>query len=283
MTPVYIKSTDADAPVLNPGKPVGSFALWMKQIMVRLGWTIEYDAGNKVAFRNNPNAPGSSGCYLWVDHTSVIAKVAMYKSMTDIDVGVERIPQNETAWVTYYTEQWKVIGDDRTVYLAFWNGSFNSYCTIYGFGDYDSIDPTNDYNYMINARAFESDSEAYNDSFGYIGGTTEARMTARDLNNTPGSNVRFVLPGPLGFISGSANTSWAAPGAMLNNIPIADSVIWGYLNPRIPYGKMRGLRTLAYVQDRKFLDGDFNVDQPYAVMIGGGGQPAAFGVALGEW
>lgn len=93
-----------------------------------LGWNKVY-SGTNLAVYQSANVAATT-CYLRVDDTAAqVMRVVMYESMTDVNTGVGPTPttaqisgggywgKSNTADST--ARQWHIVGDDRTVYMAF--------------------------------------------------------------------------------------------------------------------------------------------------------------------
>lgn len=155
--PVYYQWDDVGAPVING--VVGSFKTAMKTLLVgtagiaygskpAAGWTVEYESGNKIVFRNSL-ASGGSGCYLRInDANATYAEWRFYESMSDIDTGVGasgnvRVYKSTAAGST--TRPWSIMADDRTIYGTVFQDStavpdfsamFIDYSSTFAGGDY---------------------------------------------------------------------------------------------------------------------------------------------------
>lgn len=294
MVPVYIKSTDVGAPTLGPTS--ADLAAWLKIVMVQIGWSIAFQDTDVVVFRNNPLAVGSSGCYLKVDYSAAVARVWMFKNMSDISYGSEPLPPTGlgAAYIIHKTAYWKVIGDDRTVYFMF---SANATAptsiadlnaNMYGFGDYNTPVVGNDSNYFMNARAYNSTNVDFDDSFGNPTAIEWSRVVPRFLDNSPTDPQRYCVPS-MPTISSKVNPSGgvAFPNTRNYYLPLLEAIVQSgssslALNYR-PQGTFRGLYTIMAMMEINHRIDYISDGGTFANFNHGGGVKAGFAISTGEW
>lgn len=175
MTVKIYKSTDSDAPVLYP-LVAGSLNALLKAVLVDgygsqtgAGWTQEFTNGAGITvLRNNPSIANSSGMYLRIDHSAnkYVAKLATYKTMSDINTGTNRNPtlgqstdggyqRLGTSTTSGTISGQIIIADERTFYINICLDNANQvsgyYTVAYGAGDFDSYVPSDGNNYFLNS------------------------------------------------------------------------------------------------------------------------------------
>lgn len=228
MTVRIYHNTDAGAPQLTGA--AGSYIAILDAVLVNgygskpgLGWTKEFTGTNIAVYRNNTSIPESTGMYLRIDDSNVNhATVRCYKTMSDINTGTDVIPnpnyesQSNIIWFKHYSgvpgtpRQWYVIGDERTVY-GFNCTSTNStpltlYSHMWGFGDYISYVPSNQWNYMLFGMGILSPTDFNRfPANGNVGGRTlvlgrsvdliEEKFTPANIACTQLSQIGMTLPG----------------------------------------------------------------------------------------
>lgn len=179
MTVRIYHNHDTSAPVLSA--TAGSLISLLDAVLVNgygskpaLGWTKVFSGTNIAVYRNDPSVPGSTGAYLRVDDTnSNYASVRMYKTMSNINTGTDRIPnpavsgiQAELYWHKHYSgtstpKRWTIMGDGRTFIInvntaGAYPSDQNDYNTLGIAGDYESFVPGNDWAYILTGSASTS-------------------------------------------------------------------------------------------------------------------------------
>jgi len=177
------KSTDVDAPA-GISRTAGSLNNVLKAVLVdgygtteSLGWTLEFEAGNVCVYRQK----GGTRMFYRVDDGLTdywLSGLSFFKTMSSVDLGVERVPPPGAATYfhkTYSTTSieipWMIIGDDAGIYIMhqFWlclwptyNGVPAFYWDPYYFGDYVPIDIRNTWNFCSIAKIWSGNTAASN-------------------------------------------------------------------------------------------------------------------------
>lgn len=202
MTTKYFNNTMPGMPTLSAA--AGGMNAFLKIMLPMFGWSIEYDSGGVVVYRNDPLAPGSSGCYVRVDNTVALATIKAYKTMSDIDTGTESIPAAATT-IPPMTANWQIIGDERTIYLnvAQVSGSV-AHRAIYAFGDYTSAIPGDEYNYFVSGSSYTGMPNNIANHGSIFVRTTASpnRSLARGTESTPNTETQFYTFGYSNLNSG---------------------------------------------------------------------------------
>lgn len=279
MTTQYFDSTMSGVPTLSAS--AGSLNAFLKTMLPILGWTIEYDSGSGVVvYRNDPSAPGSSGCYVRVDNTTSAATLKVYKTMSDIDTGTEGVP-NSTAYMYSTNGSWQLIGDERTVYLNVAISATISHRLIFAFGDYTSLIPGDEYNYFASGWSSSTyPSNVHNPDGSFASAVTSAtRESARNASLTPDTRSRFFTLGYRFYCSG--NTS---------GLPLISGQV--ILKPFVMYssegaiGLIRGCYCLETVRTDSFFCeyavSGFDLPLKGFNFSGGGGDAGPGGVAFSQ-
>lgn len=205
-----------------------------------LGWTKEYSGTNIAVYR----AKGGNRPYLYINDTSYNARVRGYRSMSDLQVGIDPFPNDSQFpgggyWSHYVASQhygnsnsgtdcvWHLVGDDRFFYLGgpvgchqgcHSGGPSQLYRSCYFFGEFPSYIPGDINNVIIqHARCPISTSYWYRhdglcqDEF-YFGYSYDGKYILGKSDNLQNSQSRFMIYSPAGYLtnSQSANDSVAS-------------------------------------------------------------------------
>lgn len=208
MTVKYLRNTDAGAPQLSAGSSPSSIVNWVRKWLPSLGWTEVYWNGFIYAavFRNGPGTK-----YVRFDNQQAYCTVQMMKTWDEANPNV---PGNESIPTTITdckinkigvneVPNYRIVGDDRTVYIQVSSPTNSADAAVYAFGDFDSVDPNNEYNYFVSAQL--EVSQAYNDSFGYTNNHNKSRVAARDFTGNPGSVSGIMFPAANRMVSGGTD------------------------------------------------------------------------------
>lgn len=272
------RSTDVGAPVLTG--VVGSFSTLMQTVLEgtggvaygstpAAGWTTAFSATNKIALKNSMAAGGTGYHFRFDDGGSGTggAREAMlraFSSMSDIDTGTDQMPPTalfanggpirKSATLNSTARPWIVIADELTCYVWILCNT-GGYC-FYGFGDFDSDVPGDNYRAFV-AHGYRENFDG-NSALSMVGVTNLASPTAADRRGLflgkgyalTGDPVSFSLPS---LATGNAATSGGGvSGQQMGGTasPLADPAAGTGLRVFMPAligaegmirGRMRGL------------------------------------------
>jgi len=216
LIPTIYASDDPGAPSLTG--TAGSFVALLDAILVDgygtgptakagLGWTREFTAANKRAYRGNMAT--ASGCYLRVDDTNArYAWMQAYSAMSDIDTGTDVAPAtadrpNGMLWPKSATTDatsrwWWAIGNERCLYLWIVPAAFPSGTTNhaggapYFFGDLVSIRPNNPYAFAISLTGITDYTGSNSTTISYLFGTRTGSAGQPTIANSVATMVRGI-------------------------------------------------------------------------------------------
>ena len=266
MTVRICSHLDAGAPVLV-GQTPGSYINLLEKVLVDgygshpgMGWTKAFHTGNVAVFRNSTTAPGSTGMYLRIDDTGTgRAAVRCYKTMSNIDTGTDQCPENsqnaanQVWWQRQYstngTKRWMIIGDERTFYMINttsqnYPADFTQYGGLYGAGDFNSLVPGNEWNYMLFGQDGSwgtGDSNASNSfplgDLSFLKTMFVGRSQALSLNRNAQASPTTL------FTSGSPNNMIVSPYTGMRH-SIESMIVENRDSSQVLTGSLRGVRFL---------------------------------------
>ncbi len=214
------------------------------------GWTKPFSGTNLAAYKI-PSVLGTA-CYLRLDDTgTTTARAVGYESMSGISAGTGPFPTaaqfasglwvSKSSAASVAARAWRVVADDRGVFLFVRNADTASEYQAYYFGDILSLKTNDPYACVLRANSADrsasvvagTDDLPFSD-YNYLG---SGLYIARAANTLGGAQPMYqssalLFPGSAGASSGAVGSAYPSPvdnGLMLARVSVLNaSGIRGY-------------------------------------------------------
>lgn len=256
------RSTDSGAPVLEG--VVDSMRQLLKACLVdgygsktAAGWTEAFTGTNKAAFlggsgtqhyfRVDDNATGTGG--------AKEALIRGFETMSDVDTGTGPFPTaaqsaltgnsliiRKSATADGTDRAWVVIADDRTCYVLVFTGDNATVYLTFGFGEFYSFLPGDNYNSFLIARATENSATLTVDTLDRVS-TTMAAATGHYMPRGYtglGTSVNFGKHSDVAKANGATSLLGAISFPNPTDGGLYISRVWIHDNTTAPNPNIRG-------------------------------------------